>query len=60
MFKYNDDKLAYIADVTAGSFAQLVSAAEACPVGIIHPGAPLDPSEPGLEALIERAKPFQG
>lgn len=60
MFKYNDDKLAYIADVTAGPFAHLVQAAEGCPVGIIHPGAPLDPSEPGLEALIERAKPFQG
>lgn len=60
MFKYNDDKLAYIADGKAGPFAHLVTAAEACPVGIIHPGAPLDPSEPGLEALIERAKPFQG
>ena len=60
MFKYNDDKLAYIADGKAGPFAHLVAAAEACPVGIIHPGAPQDPSEPGLEALIERAKPFQG
>jgi len=58
MFKYNDDKLAYIADPKAGSFADLVEAAEKCPVAIIHPGAPLNTSESGLDDLIKRAEKF--
>jgi len=59
MFAYNDNKQAYIKDITAGTYRQLVEAAEACQVAIIHPGKPRDPSEPGLDELIERAKPFQ-
>ncbi len=59
MFAYNDNKQAYIKDLGAGSFRQLVEAAEACQVAIIHPGKPRDPNEPGLEELIERARPFQ-
>ena len=59
MFTYNENKQAYIKDITAGTFRQLVEAAEACQVAIIHPGKPRDPNEPGLEELIERAKPFQ-
>ena len=59
MFTYNDNKQAYIKDITAGTFRQLVEAAEVCQVAIIHPGKPRDPNEPGLEELIERAKPFQ-
>jgi hypothetical protein len=27
-------------------------------VAIIHPGKPKNPNEPGLEELLERAKPF--
>ncbi|MCB0074109.1 MAG: ferredoxin, partial [Caldilineaceae bacterium] len=41
MFAYNDQKQAYVKDPSAGTFQQLVKAAEACPVGIIHPGTPL-------------------
>jgi hypothetical protein len=59
MFKYNENKQAYIADVDAGTFRQLVEAAEACQVAIIHPGKPRNPSEPGLDELIRRAEPFQ-
>ena len=59
MFAYNDNKQAYIKDITAGTFRQLVEAAEVCQVAIIHPGKPRDLNEPGLEELIERAKPFQ-
>jgi ferredoxin len=59
MFAYNDNKQAYIADLKAGTYAQLVEAAESCQVSVIHPGKPWDLSEPGLEDLIERAKPFQ-
>jgi hypothetical protein len=33
-------------------------AAERCPVGIIHPGTPLNPNEKDLAKWVERAKPF--
>jgi hypothetical protein len=36
----------------------MVEAAEACQVAIIHPGKPWNAGEPGLEELLERAKPF--
>jgi hypothetical protein len=58
MFAYNDDMQAYIADPNAGTYRQLVEAAEACQVCIIHPGKPRNPDEPGLDELIERAEPF--
>ncbi|MDA1081733.1 MAG: ferredoxin [Gemmatimonadetes bacterium] len=58
MFAYNENKQAYIADVDAGTYAQLVEAAESCQVSIIHPGKPRDADEPGLEALLERARDF--
>jgi ferredoxin len=59
MFKYNENKQAYIADVRAGTFRQLVEAAEVCQVSIIHPGKPLNPNEPGLEELLQRAETFR-
>lgn len=58
MFVYNENKQAYITDVKLGTYRQMVEAAESCQVSIIHPGKPWNPSEPGLEELIERAKPF--
>ncbi len=58
MFAYNENRQAYIADPDAGTYAQLVEAAESCQVSIIHPGKPRNPDEPGLEALLERAQPF--
>lgn len=58
MFAYNEAKQAYIKDVTAGAYRDLVEAAENCPVCIIHPGKPLDPGEPGLEDLKKRASAF--
>ena len=58
MFAYNDNKQAYIKDITAGTYRQMVEAAETCQVAIIHPGKPRNPSEPGLEELIARAQPF--
>ncbi len=59
MFAYNGNQQAYIKDITAGTFRQLVEAAESCQVAIIHPGLPRDPNEPGLDELIARAQPFQ-
>ncbi len=58
MFAYDGNKQAYIADVNAGTYAQLVEAAENCQVSIIHPGKPRNAKEPGLEELVKRAEAF--
>jgi pyruvate-ferredoxin/flavodoxin oxidoreductase len=58
MFAYDENKQAYIRDPRAGTFAQLVSAAERCPAGLIHPGSPLDPNEKDLVKWIARAAAF--
>jgi hypothetical protein len=58
MFVYNDDRQAYIADPDAGTYAELVLAAESCQVAIIHPGKPRNPAEPGLDDLVKRAEAF--
>jgi pyruvate-ferredoxin/flavodoxin oxidoreductase len=42
MFAYNDDKKAFIKDVNAGSYKDLVKAAEKCTAQVIHPGLPKD------------------
>lgn len=58
LFVYDANKQAYIADLKAGSYKDLVEAAESCQVSIIHPGKPLDPNEPGLDELLKRAEAF--
>ena len=58
MFAYNENKQAYIKNPKAGTFAQLVQAAERCPAAIIHPGTPLNPNEKDLEKWVKRAEPF--
>lgn len=58
LFAYDDKKLAYIKDPKAGTFRQLVMAAEKCPVAVIHVGTPLNPKEKDLAKWLERAKPF--
>jgi ferredoxin len=58
IFIYNDDMQAYIADPDAGTYREIVEAAESCQVSIIHPGKPRNPDEPNLEDLIARAEPF--
>ena len=58
MFAYNEDGLAYIADPRAGTFKELVTAAEKCAPSVIHPGDPLNPDEKGLDKLIPRAEKF--
>jgi hypothetical protein len=58
MFAYDANKQAYIANPDAGTYLQLVEAAESCQVSIIHPGKPRNPNEPGLEELLKRAEPF--
>ena len=58
LFGYDENKQAYIKDINAGTYKDLIEAAEACQVAVIHPGKPKNPNEPGLEELLERAKPF--
>ena len=58
MFAYDANKQAYIANPDAGTYRQLVEAAESCQVSIIHPGKPRNSDEPGLDELKARAEPF--
>jgi hypothetical protein len=58
MFAYDGNKQAYIADLNAGTYRELVEAAEACQVAIIHPGKPRNPDEPDIAELLKRAEPF--
>jgi hypothetical protein len=58
MFAYDANQQAYVADAAAGTYAQLVEAAESCQVAIIHPGKPRNPDEPGLDELVKRAAAF--
>ena len=60
VFVYDENKQARIGDLSTATFAQLVQAAEKCPARCIHPGSPMNPDEPDLEALIARAAPFNG
>ncbi|MCE9636840.1 MAG: 2-oxoacid:acceptor oxidoreductase family protein [Planctomycetes bacterium] len=59
VFAYNDKKQATVVDAKAGSFKDLVLAAEKCPVSIIHPGTPLDPKEKDVAKWVKRAERFQ-
>lgn len=58
LFLYNEDKQALLGDPGAGTYAQLVEAAELCPANCIHPGKPWNQDEPQLDELIERAAPY--
>ncbi len=59
IFEYNDDKKAVVIDPTAGTFEDIVRAAEKCTAVIIHPGTPWNPDEANLDKLIKRAEKFQ-
>jgi uncharacterized Fe-S cluster protein YjdI len=56
MFAYDANKQASIVNPDAGTYRQLVEAAESCQVSIIHPGKPRNPSEPDLDELKKRAE----
>ncbi len=59
IFKYNDEKLAVIANPQAGSYKDIVKAAEKCPAECIHPGTPFNSGESGLDKLVKRAEKYQ-
>jgi ferredoxin len=58
MFRYNDNKQAFVADPKAGTFAELVQAALKCPARCIHPGVPRDDDVTATEEMIAKAGPF--
>jgi pyruvate-ferredoxin/flavodoxin oxidoreductase len=59
IFQYNAEKKAVVVNPTAGTYEDIVKAAEKCTAGIIHPGTPWNPGEPNLEKLVQRAAKFQ-
>ncbi len=58
LFKYDDNKQAYIDDPTAGTFKQLVVGAEKCPAKCIHPGVPRAGDDTANDDLVARAAKF--
>jgi ferredoxin len=58
VFKYNENKQAYVHNPKAGTFAEIVKAAEKCPARCIHPGLPHNKEEASLEKWIKRAEKF--
>lgn len=58
MFRYNADKQAFLADAAAGTFAELVKAAELCPAHCIHVGRPRSDDATATPELIARATAF--
>ena len=49
------EKMGFLKDIKAGTFAQLVTAAERCPAGFVHPGTPVNAKEKDLEKRVKRA-----
>jgi len=58
IFAYNDQKKAIIVNPKAGTFLDIVKAAEKCTAGIIHPGTPWNSGEANLDKLKARAAKF--
>jgi pyruvate-ferredoxin/flavodoxin oxidoreductase len=58
IFGYNDQKKAVVLNPTAGTFLDIVKAAEKCTAGVIHPGTPWNMKEANLDKLKARAAKF--
>lgn len=58
MFGYNEAKKIVILDPKAGSYLDVVKAAEKCTAGVIHPGTPWNMNEANLDKLKQRAAKF--
>lgn len=56
VFLYDENKQAYIGDARAGTFAELVKAAEGCPAKCIHPGTPRAGDKTATPDLIARGQ----
>ena len=58
VFGYDASKKAVVLDPKAGSYLDIVKAAEKCTAGIIHPGTPWNMNEANLDKLKLRAAKF--
>jgi len=58
VFAYNETKKAVVLNPKAGSYLDIVKAAEKCTAGVIHPGTPWNAGEPNLDKLTARAAKF--
>jgi pyruvate-ferredoxin/flavodoxin oxidoreductase len=58
IFAYNDAKKVIIVNPKAGSYVDIVKAAEKCTASVIHPGTPWNMSEANLDKLKQRAAKF--
>ncbi len=58
MFCYNEEKKAFIKDANAGSYQDLVKAAEKCTAGVLHPGLPKNLSGKEMKKWVERGERF--
>lgn len=58
VFGYNDAKKVVVLNPKAGTYLDLVKAAEKCTAGVIHPGTPWNMNEPNLDKLKQRAAKF--
>ena len=58
VFGYNEAKKAIVLNPKAGSYLDVVKAAEKCTAGIIHPGTPWNLKEANLDKLKLRAAKF--
>ncbi|KPJ88611.1 MAG: hypothetical protein AMJ53_16600 [Gammaproteobacteria bacterium SG8_11] len=58
IFAYDDHKHAYIVDARAGTFKDIVRAAEKCTAGAIHPGTPFNRNEKDIDKLMQRAAKY--
>jgi pyruvate-ferredoxin/flavodoxin oxidoreductase len=58
VFAYNDMKKVIVINPKAGSYVDIVKAAEKCTAGVIHPGTPWNMSEANLDKLKLRAAKF--
>ncbi len=55
VFLYDANKQAYIGNARAGTFAELVKAAEGCPGKCIHPGSPRADDKTATQQMLARA-----
>jgi pyruvate-ferredoxin/flavodoxin oxidoreductase len=58
VFGYNEAKKVVILNPKAGSYLDVVKAAEKCTASVIHPGTPWNMSEANLDKLKQRAAKF--
>ncbi|MCG6968985.1 MAG: 2-oxoacid:acceptor oxidoreductase family protein [Gammaproteobacteria bacterium] len=58
IFAYDDHKHAYIVDPKAGTYKDIVRAAEKCTAGAIHPGTPFNRSEKDIDKWMQRAAKY--